>query len=138
MADIPAGFRINDPEDPFELAAGPFLEPIEHGGDPRIELPLEARHCNRSGSAHGGLLMTMGDLVLCWVAREGLPDERAITVQFDGRFVAAAMEGERLVGRGQIIRRTGSLCFVRGDIRVGDRIVFDCSAVTKRVPRHPR
>ena len=136
-ADFPAAYRISDPVDPHEMTTGPFYEPLDPAGDPRIVLLVEEKHCNSGGVTHGGLLMTMADLTLCAAAREGLPDERAITVQLDAQFVSAGEIGDFLVARAEVVRRGGKLIFVRGQITSGERVLLTASAVTRRVKRNP-
>ena len=135
-ADFPTAYRITDPVDPYEIASGPFYEPLEPAGDPRVVLLVEEKHCNSGGVTHGGLLMTMADLTLCAAAREGLPDERAITVQLDAQFISAGEVGDFLIARAEIVRRGGKLIFVRGQIRAGERILLTASAVPRRVKRN--
>ncbi len=136
-ADFPAAYRISDPIDPHELATGPFYEPLDPAGDPRVVLLVEEKHCNSSGVTHGGLLMTMADLTLCAAAREGLPDERAITVQLDAQFIDAGWIGYFLVARADVVRGGGWIIFVRGHILAGSRVLLTASAVTRRVKRQP-
>ena len=100
-------------------------------------LLVEEKHCNSSGVTHGGLLMTMADLTLCAAARAGLPDERAITVQLDAQFTDAGRIGDFLVARAEVVRRGGTLIFVRGQIQCGERVLLTASAVTRRVKRQP-
>ena len=136
-ANFPAAYRISDPADPHEIATGPFYEPLDPAGDPRVVLLVEEKHCNSSGVTHGGLLMTMADLTLCAAARAGLPDERAITVQLDAQFTDAGRIGDFLVARAEVVRRGGTLIFVRGQIQCGERVLLTASAVTRRVKRQP-
>ena len=133
--NVPSGFRILDPRDTFEKGVGPFLVPEDAGDEFRATLKIEERHCNASGVVHGGLLMTMADATVCTVAIEGMEDERAITVSLTADFVAAAELGDLLEARAQIVRRTGSLVFMRGEIVVAERVVLTCSAVIKRMRR---
>ena len=134
-ADFPEAYRVSDPVDPFETAAGNFYEPLEHGDDPRVVLLVEQKHCNSGGVTHGGLLMTMADLTLCMMGRRGLPDERVITVSLDCQFISAGRPGDFLVARAAVTRQGGSLVFVRGEIRAGERVLLTANAVTKRVKR---
>jgi len=135
-ADFPAAYRVSDPIDPFETATGNFYEPLDPGDDPRVVLLVEEKHCNSSGVTHGGLLMTMADLTLCMMARRGLDNERAITVSMDSQFISAGMIGDFLVARAEVTRQGGSLVFVRGEIKAGERVLLTASAVTKRVKRN--
>ena len=134
-ADFPDRYRITDPHDPFETGAGPFYSPVDDGGDPRVVLKAEPGHCNTSGAIHGGLLMTMADLALCAEANREMPEERSITISLNSEFVAAGQAGDFVVARAEVIRRPGSMVFVRGQIRAGDRVLLNSSAVVKRVKR---
>lgn len=134
-ADFPEAYRVCDPVDPFETTTGNFYEPLEPDDDPRVVLRVEEKHCNSSGITHGGLLMTMADLTLCMMARQGLKNDRVITVSLDCQFISAGEIGDFLVARAEVTRQGGSLVFVRGEIRAGERVLLTASAVTKRVKR---
>lgn len=135
-ADFPSAYRVSDPVDPFETATGNFYEPIDHGDDPRVVALVEEKHCNSSLVTHGGFLMTMADLTLCMMARRGLVDERAVTVSLDCHFISAGKVGDFLEARAVVTRQGGSLVFVRGEIKTGDRVLLTANAVTKRVKRN--
>ncbi len=134
-ADFPDAYRVTDPTDPFETGAGPFFSPIDDGGDPRVVLDAGPGHCNAHRSIHGGLLMTMADLTLCVEAVRDFPGEHALTVSMNTEFVAGGREGDFTVARAEVVRRTGSLVFLRGQITAGDRILLNFSAVVKRARR---
>src|SRR5260370_42641222 len=60
---IPEGFRKLDVADDFVGLIGPLWFKAE-GERLRVGLPLEARHGNPMGWAHGGLLVTAADMVM--------------------------------------------------------------------------
>lgn len=139
------GYRIPYPDDPFEFRAGPFWIPDGPEPDGTVTLTVERRHCNGHGAVHGGLLATMADLAVCWIAVLDLPDERVVTVSLTTDYLSGAEEGETLVARPVLVRRTGSLAFCRCEIRaVGEgaeaegRPVATANAVLKRLRRTPR
>lgn len=134
--DFPRAYRVTDPNDPFETGAGPFWS-LAGADDPSVVVLLEERHCNSSGGAHGGLLVTMADLAICAEACRGMPNERAVTVSLDASFVDGARTGEFLVARAELVRRTRSLCFVQCRVTCGDRTVLTAHGVTKRARRDP-
>ena len=70
--------------------------------------------------------------IACWDVVEL---ERCVTVSFQGDFVAAGKLGELVEARGEIVRRSRTLTFVRALIRVDDRTLMSCSAVTRRFDR---
>ena len=124
------GYTIYDPVDPFENQAGPFFwRQLEDGGH-RFALRAEARHCNRYAIVHGGLMMTMIDLAMVVAAKRDR-DEQLVTVSLNSEFVAAGREGELIEAEGEVIRRGGSLGFVRGRVFVGERTLLASSAVLK-------
>lgn len=128
-----AGYRLYDPVDPFENGAGPFYWRQQDDGSHHFVLRAEARHCNSHGIVHGGLMMTMADLMLCATAKAATDGQPVVTISMANEFAASATEGELLEATGEIVRGTGSMVFVRGQVHVGARITMSCSAVVKRL-----
>ncbi len=127
-----AGFVLYDPDDPFELHSGPvFWQQTEDGGH-HFVLKAEARHCNRQGILHGGLMMTMIDLALAASAKEVLED-RYVTISLNSEFVAAGNIGEIIEAKGELVRRTRSLAFVRGQVTSGNQVLLNTSGVFKKL-----
>ena len=134
MTDAPPppleGYTIYDPIDPYENQAGPFFWRQREDGAHRFALKAEARHCNRHGIVHDGLMITMIDLTMVVAAKQHR-EEVLVTVSLNSEFVAAGQDGETIEAEGEVIRRTGSLAFVRGRVFVGDRTLLAASAVLK-------
>ena len=128
------GYAIYDPVDPFENHSGPFFW-AERDGIQHFALRTEARHCNSHGIVHGGLMMTMIDLTMNINAKSA-PDERFVTVSMNSEFVASATAGDLIEARADLVRRTRSLAFVRGQVNCGERTLLTASAVLK--PLSPR
>ena len=126
------GYTIYDPVDPFENRAGPFFWARLPDGGHHFVLRAEARHCNSHGIVHGGLMMTMIDLTLVIAAKEA-PDEQLVTVSLNSEFIASARQGDLIEARGELVRRTRSLAFVRGQVTCGDRSLLTASAVLKPI-----
>ena len=139
MSDAPAapleGYQIYDPIDPYENRAGPFFWRQREDGSNHFVLGAEARHCNRYGIVHGGLLMTMIDLSMVVSSKRNW-DETIVTVSLNTQFIGSAREGDLIEAVGELVRRTRSLAFVRGQVTSGERILLSASAVLK--PLEPR
>jgi acyl-coenzyme A thioesterase PaaI-like protein len=56
-----------------------------------------------------------------------------VTVSFACEFLDAAREGELVEGTGEIMRAGGSIIFLRGVLRSGERSLFTFSGTIKRV-----
>lgn len=114
----------------FPGIAGPYLGRREGNGW-IYGFTAEARHLNVGGVVHGGALVAFADETLgmtLWEAAERRP---LTTVQLNTQFIAAVREGEFVTLRAELLRRTRSLLFVRGLLRVEDRTVAALDGVWK-------
>jgi uncharacterized protein (TIGR00369 family) len=126
------GYELYDPVDPFENHAGPFYwRALEDGGHCFV-LQAEERHCNSHGVVHGGLFMTMADLAMAATSKAER-DDAYVTVSFNCEFVAGGRLGELVETETELVRRTGSMAFVRGRIRSAEHTLFVFSGVMKRI-----
>ena len=108
---------------------GPFFFTME-GDNPRTAFRVQAHHCNAHDSLHGGVMMAFADYTLCLCANGGETDSVA-TVSCNNEFVAPALQGDLVEGRGELVRRGGSIVFSRCTLYVGEKIVLTSSAVIK-------
>lgn len=110
---------------------GPFFFSVDAD---TVETAFIARpfHCNSHRTVHGGVLMMFADYTLCVAANGGTHDS-VVTVSCNSEFIGPVVEGDRVDGFGEVIRRGGSLIFVRVTLRVGDRPVLTSSGVIKRI-----
>ena len=130
---LPPGYQAYEYHDPFEDHVGPLGYKIEDG---TISFAFQAdgRHANTGGTLHGGMLMTFADFALCLTATWNQPGERCVTVSCNTEFVAASEPGDLIEAAGEVVRRTRSLTFVRGQVFTGGRVLLNYSAIVKRVP----
>ncbi len=129
---IPSGYCVCDFIDPFEEHVGPLCFK-EHAGQLCFAFEAQPHHCNSSGFLHGGMLMTFADFALCLAATWGLPNESAVTVSFNCELTAPGRSGDFVESVAEVVARTGSLTFVRGQIYVADRTLMNYSGIVKRV-----
>ena len=101
------------PDEPFEHdAAGPFYFKIDDDG-PVAAFRAQRKHMNAGGVMHGGCLMAFGDFSLFAIAHDG-------------------MEGEYIEARGEVLRKGGSITFVRGLVTANGRPVLNFSGTIKK------
>ena len=135
---LPLGYQAYEYDDPFEDHVGPLGYKVVDG---TISFAFQAdeRHSNTGGTLHGGMLMTFADFALCLTATWDQPGEKCITVSCNSEFVSAGHPGELIEATGEVVRRTRSLTFVRGQIFTGARMLLTYSAIVKRIPvGHPQ
>ena len=132
MTDMqaPEGYKQLKGISPAEDDIGPFFYRREEGGALRMGFRVKAKNCNGIGSAHGGVMMTFADYVATMVALSGVK-ENCATISCTTDFMGAALEGDWVDGTAQVMRRTKSLTFVRGELQVED----DCKMVFQVVMR---
>jgi acyl-coenzyme A thioesterase PaaI-like protein len=128
---VPPGFRPLPVTDDFVWLIGPLWYRAE-GERLRVGLPLEARHGNPLGWAHGGLLVSVADMVMGTgsghLTRIRWPHP---TVSLSTEFVRRARLGRWLEGSARIARRTMNFCFCSCDLVCDGEIVLVASGVFK-------
>jgi uncharacterized protein (TIGR00369 family) len=131
--ELPAGYRPYPYEDPFEDHVGPFGYKVD-GKRITFAVQTDERHRNTGGTVHGGMLMTFADFALCLQAVWDQPGEHCVTVSCHTDFVAPAQPGDLIEATGEVVRRTRTLAFVRGQLTAGDRVLLAFSGIVKRLP----
>ena len=122
------GWRQMAPAGAMPASAG--LPWTRRDGDGRRYAMLTGpEHANPQGAVHGGMLMTFVDHGLSMLAWEAADRAACSTIQLNGHFLAAVQPGEFLELEGEITRKTRSMVFVRGKLRVGDRDVLAADGI---------
>ncbi|MCL6416520.1 PaaI family thioesterase [Aestuariirhabdus sp. Z084] len=128
--DLPHDF-LHWEGDAAEDHSGPFFYRLTDDGI-ETTFRIQPHHCNSGQTVHGGVLMMFADYSLCVAAIAGT-NESCLTLSCNNEFVDKAVAGERILGRCELIRRTGSLAFVRVQLMVEQRIILTSSGVIKRI-----
>ena len=128
-----AGWRTWS-RDNFETNNGPFWHRMEDDGSTRCAFRVENKHLNGQRNVHGGCFMAFADYCLFATAAPVLQGP-GVTVSFACEFLDAAREGELVEGFGEVMRAGGSMIFLRGLLKSGERPLFTFSSTLKRVRR---
>jgi len=89
------------------------------------------KHLNFRRNVHGGMLATFADQVLGRTVVNAIKPRPCATIQLNMHYVAPVMSGDFVVGRGEIIRVTGSVVFVAARLTVGSNVVAMADGVWK-------
>lgn len=114
----------------FICTAGPLWTRREGAGW-AYGFKAGAQHLNPAGVVHGGALLTLLDHAISAVAWEASGRQACVTVQLDTQFLIAAREGDLLEARAELIQRSKSLLFMRGNVSVAGRPVASAQSVLK-------
>lgn len=106
-------------------------------GEAQIALDLKERHLNSWHVAHGGVTMTMLDVVMSMAGRSLEPEARGgVTVEMKTSFLQpGGHEGGRLIAKGKALHRTTGMCFCEGELWNGDKLVAKSSGTFKYLKR---
>lgn len=122
---------------PFDELLGLSLRRVE-SGEAEAVLELSARHRNRRGVAHGGVLSALLDTGMGAAVVSTLkPEEWCGTLELSVQFRDPAREGP-LTCRGRVVRRGRRVAFAEGEIVDAEgRTVAAGHGVWTIWPRHP-
>ena len=122
---------------PFVETLGMQLESMGQG-QAQINLAPRPEQCNSFGVAHGGLLMTLLDVVMAHAARSEETPEQAlhtsvVTVEMKTSFMRPGRGPLR--GHGRLLHRGAKLAFCEGRIEDDSgRLLAHATATFKFVP----
>ncbi len=107
-------------------------------GCAEIEIEVSPELANPTGALHGGVIYSMCDVV-CYIAliHELNPDELAATHDIHFSIMRAAMIGDRISFRGQIVKRGKNIAFLEAKALSGDQVIAT-GRVTKSIMKMPK
>lgn len=85
-------------------------------GNLRFAFLTDRHHTNNAGAVHGGVLMTLADLILGNTVMDALKTHRVVTVSLNCDFIGGVRPGEWLEGEAHITKITRPLVFLEGRI----------------------
>src|ERR1700722_10858138 len=85
-------------------------------------LALAADHANPAGKVHGGVLLALADHALSLVAWQAAGRVPCATIQLSMQFLRPVEPEGFLRARGEVVRLTGSLVFMRGTLTASDGV----------------
>jgi uncharacterized protein (TIGR00369 family) len=95
------------------------------------------KHANLINNVHGGMLMSFADRAMGITAMGAADGAPCVTIQLEMKFLEAGRMGDWLTGHSFVVKRTGSMVFMRGEIRHGERLVATADGVWKILRRRP-
>ena len=130
---IPEGFKQLAGVSPAEDDIGPFYYKKSDQGL-GLGFVAKEKNCNGLNTVHGGVLMCFADYCATMLALSGVR-ENCATISFTSDFMAAAKLGDWVEGSGVVVKRTGSMTFLRGQLQVGEELVLTFQAVMRRLKK---
>ncbi|HVL75343.1 MAG TPA: PaaI family thioesterase [Noviherbaspirillum sp.] len=94
-------------------------------GEAQVALNLDERHMNSWMVTHGGVTMTLLDVVMSMAGRSLDPEARGgVTVEMKTSFLQpGGKPGSRIIAKGRAFHRSTTMCFCEGEVWNGDKLV---------------
>lgn len=129
-----AGWKRYD-TDPFEYLTGPFYARRDETGRMVCAFRAEKKHMNGGGFMHGGCMATFADYAIFMFAETELQGSGSVTASLNCDLLDSAQEGDFVTATGEVTKAGGSVVFVRGVARAGDKPILSFSAIIKKIRR---
>ncbi len=112
-----------------------FLE--MENGRAKLGLDLTERHMNSWQITHGGVMMTMLDVVMAMAGRSLCEELKGVvTVEMKTSFLQpGGIPGGRIEARGHAYHRTSTMCFCEGEVWNGDKLIAKAMGTFKYLRR---
>jgi acyl-CoA thioesterase len=106
-------------------------------GEAQVALNLEQRHMNSWHVTHGGVTMTLLDVVMSMAGRSLDPNARGgVTVEMKTSFLQpGGKPGGRIVAKGKAFHRSTTMCFCDGEVWNGDKLIAKAMGTFKYLKR---
>lgn len=132
-AAVPQGFFPSDLDEGFLVHVGPlYMRRVRD--DARLfvlALRAKARHANRYGVVHGGLLATLADTAIgANLARTGAGTQvdNTLTVNLSLDYIAGAQIGDWIEAHVRLTKAQGRVRFGQCDVLCGKKLLVRASA----------
>ena len=96
-----------------------------------FNIKVEEKFLNTGKIAHGGFIATIADTGMGNAAHIAAGNTRAVTVNLDIKFISAGKQGDILVGKVEILKKTKTLVFINCKILNSKGIVATASGTWK-------
>jgi acyl-CoA thioesterase len=106
-------------------------------GEAQVALNLSERHMNSWQVTHGGVTMTLLDVVMSMAGRSLDPEARGgVTIEMKTSFLQpGGKPGGRIIAKGKACHRSTSIYFCEGELWSGDRLVAKAMGTFKYLKR---
>jgi acyl-CoA thioesterase len=106
-------------------------------GRAQIALSLSERHMNSWRVTHGGVIMTLLDVVMSLAGRSLDPELRAgVTIEMKTSFLQpAGSPGSRLIASGHAFHRSTTMVFCEAELHDNDKLVAKAMGTFKYLRR---
>ena len=131
-------WRLRDDTRFNNAVMGGMLVRVE-GDRCRLRMHTERRHSNLQDMIHGAITLSLIDIALFAALRTltNAAPGPAVTLELSTQFIGAGRMGEPLDAVTQVLRETGRLVFLRGEVVQDAHLVASFSGIVRKAGGKP-
>ena len=129
-----AGWEEYTEDNQFMQHIGPLWQRFVDG-KPEYAFRVSKTQSSLLGVLHGGMICAYADHALGHVVFHLNGKKPVVTIHLDVNFISPARPGDVVRCRSEVVRKTRSLCFMRGTIMAKERCVATANGVFKTMDR---
>ncbi|MBX7496210.1 PaaI family thioesterase [Qipengyuania sp. 6B39] len=132
-------WNLKDPTLFNGAVMGKLITRIDDDGKARLRMFPERRHENLQGIIHGAVTLSLIDISL-FTTMHTIGTGNAgpsVTLELSTQFVGGGLVDRSLDAVCEIVRETGSMVFVRGQVVQEEHLVASFSGIVKKMHRRP-
>tara|TARA_B100000900_G_scaffold327736_1_gene287916 strand:+ start:396 stop:821 length:426 start_codon:yes stop_codon:yes gene_type:complete len=92
---------------------------------------INKNHLNAAGITHGGYLAALIDAGAGTSAHRAANDAPCVTISLDLKFIGSSKEGDEIIGKTKILKKTNTLIFLFCELNCNDKIIASGSGIWK-------
>ena len=92
---------------------------------------INENHLNAAGITHGGYLAALIDAGAGTAAHRSAVNAPCVTISLDLKFIGSSKNGDEIIGKVKILKKTKTLIFLFCELKCNDKIITSASGVWK-------
>lgn len=102
-----------------------------NGDNPVFKTIVSDKHLNSANYAHGGFLMSLLDNTMGNASFLAFEKNPCVTISMTTHFIKAASNGDELIIKPIVEKKTNSLCFMKAEILCNNQIIASGTGIWK-------
>ncbi len=92
---------------------------------------INKNHLNAAGITHGGYLSSLVDSGAGTAAHRAAQNAPCVTISLELKFIGSSKEGDEILGRVKILKKTKTLVFLFCELKCNNKIITSATGVWK-------
>ena len=98
---------------------------------------ITKNHLNAAGITHGGYLAALIDAGAGTSAHRAANNAPCVTISLDLKFIDSSKDGDEIIGKTKILKKTNSLVFLFCELTCNNKIIASASGIWKILKINP-